>query len=92
MSTLREQLEQLPRDALLPAGWVLDRLADPPAPPKRDNGGPDDLLRVREAAERLNVSRRWLYDHADKLPFTKRLTTGALRFSARGLERWKATR
>jgi len=51
---------------------------------------PDRLLKVREAATRLGVSARYLYGHADELPFTKRLSPKALRFSEQGLERWLA--
>jgi excisionase family DNA binding protein len=51
-----------------------------------------DLLTVVEAAALLRVTRRWLYRHAKKLPFTRRLSRKALRFSRDGLERWVATR
>jgi hypothetical protein len=56
------------------------------------NGGPDQMLTAEEAGGQLGVGVRWMYRHADKLPFTRRLTGGTLRFSARGLERWKETR
>ncbi len=48
----------------------------------------DRLLTAAEVAERLNVPRRFVYDHADKWPFTIRLDEGTLRFSERGLDRW----
>ena len=48
----------------------------------------DRLLTATEVAERLNVGRRFVYDHAEKWPFTKRLDEGTLRFSERGLDRW----
>ena len=48
----------------------------------------DRLLTAAEVAERLNVGRRFVYDHAEKWPFTKRLDEGTLRFSERGLDRW----
>ncbi len=48
----------------------------------------DRLLTATEVAERLNVGRRFVYDHAVKWPFTKRLDEGTLRFSERGLDRW----
>ena len=48
----------------------------------------DHLLTAAEVASRLNVPRRFVYDHADKWPFTKRLDEGTLRFSERGLNRW----
>lgn len=62
------------------------------APAPGGNGKPDRLLTADEAASRLGVSRRWMYRHADTLPFTRRLDRGTLRFSERGLERWQATR
>lgn len=63
-----------------------------PAPTPSTNGGPDKLLTAEEAAERLSVDKRWVYRKADSLPFTRRLGTGTLRFSSRGLERWKESR
>ena len=52
----------------------------------------DHLLTVDEAAKVLAVERTWLYRHADKLPFTRKLSTGTLRFSSNGLQRWMASR
>ncbi len=52
----------------------------------RPTGG-DQLLTVEEAAEKLGVSRDWLYRHSKKLAFTVRLGRH-LRFSARGIERY----
>ena len=49
----------------------------------------DELLTAKEAAEILNVSEDWMYQHASKLPFTKRLSRKALRFSKRGLIRYR---
>lgn len=65
------------------------RLLQPPPP-----SGPetDRLLTVEEAAERLGVSPRWLYRHAGRLPFARRLSRKALRFSEVGLRRWQAAR
>jgi hypothetical protein len=48
----------------------------------------DRLLDSEEAAHRLAVTPRWLYDHFDQLPFGKRLADRTLRFSERGLNRW----
>ena len=62
-----------------------------PSAPSR-NGGPDRLLTAAQAAQRLGVAKRWIYRKADELPFTRRLTEGTLRFSERGLERWKESR
>jgi hypothetical protein len=50
---------------------------------------PDDrLLAPVETAERLGVGVRWLYRHADQLPFTRRLSRKVLRFSENGLRRY----
>lgn len=53
---------------------------------------PDQLLDVNDASAVLGVTPRWLYDHADKLPFTRKLAPRTLRFSERGLYRWLGTR
>jgi excisionase family DNA binding protein len=50
----------------------------------------DRLLSASEVARRLGVSRRYVYDHADRFPFTRRLGSGTVRFSECGLERWLA--
>lgn len=49
---------------------------------------PDRLLTARQAADRLNTTVRWLYRHADQLPFARRLSARGLRFSETGLEGW----
>jgi hypothetical protein len=69
---------------------VLSRSASvsSPAPAKE----PVELLDVSTAAERLGVAPSWLYRHAGKLPFTRKLSHKALRFDAKGLERWAANR
>ncbi len=48
----------------------------------------DRLLTIDEAAERLAVTKDWLYHHAKSLPFTVRPARRQLRFSARGIERY----
>jgi predicted DNA-binding transcriptional regulator AlpA len=53
---------------------------------------PDRLLTPHQAAERLGVTSRWLYRHAPRLPFTRRLSRKVLRFSEAGLWRWQASR
>ena len=47
----------------------------------------DRLLTVDEAARLLRVTPRWLYRNAGRLPFTRRLSRKALRFSEVGLRR-----
>jgi predicted DNA-binding transcriptional regulator AlpA len=54
------------------------------------SSGPDEedrLLTVEQAAERLAVSRDWIYRRASTLPFAVRLDGSALRFSAQGIAR-----
>ena len=48
--------------------------------------GPDRLLTAKEAADLLNVTPRWLYRR--QLPFARRLSRRAVRFSEAGLRRW----
>lgn len=48
---------------------------------------PDRNISIEEAAERLGVSRRYVYAHAGDLPFSRRVGRRLL-FSERGLERW----
>jgi excisionase family DNA binding protein len=56
------------------------RLLNPSTVPVRD-----ELLTVKECAERMSVSTDWLYRAHRRLPFTRRIGT-ALRFSANGLD------
>lgn len=52
----------------------------------------DKLLTPEQAAEMLGQKVRWLYRHASRLPFTRRLSRKSLRFSENGLRRWVAAR
>lgn len=51
-----------------------------------------ELLTADQAAALLSVSADWMYRHACGLPFTKRLSRKALRFSKAGLFRWRDAR
>ena len=51
----------------------------------------DELLDVREAAERLKVSESHVYHHAKSWPFTVRVG-GKLCFSSSGIERYLRSR
>lgn len=56
--------------------------------------GPNPVARnldVAEAAERLGISRGWLYRNAARLPFAVRIGRRVL-FDANGLERWNRGR
>ena len=50
----------------------------------------EEFLTPGEAAALLSVSVDWIYRHASGLPFTRRLSRKALRFSKAGLLRWRA--
>ncbi len=52
---------------------------------------PETLLTATEAVKRLGMTTRWLYAHADTLPFIVRVGR-SVRCSAAGLERWIAKR
>jgi len=72
---------------------LLARLLAAHWPPRTsDQSPPDRLLTTQEASELLGVSPRWLSRRASKLPFTRRLSRKAIRFSEAGLRRWLATR
>jgi len=47
----------------------------------------DKLLTVEQVCEVLNVSEEWIYHHAKKLPFVRKIG-GLLRFSHNGLQRY----
>jgi len=66
------------------------RLMEPVDTSQKTNGNePDRLVTVKEAAPMLNVTPRWLYNHARHLPFARRLSRKALRFSEKGLIKWQ---
>ena len=57
------------------------------------NGHTEDrFLDAEEAAKILSVSPDWLYRHAKKLPFTRKLGPKMLRFSNLGIQKYLATR
>lgn len=100
-----DRAEDLPRDDLPAVLSELEalrarlqlRLVRTPA--RRNGGDPggepdtgDRLLDAEAVAERLDVDERYVYDHADGWPFTRRISPRKLRFSERGLYRWLETR
>ena len=50
---------------------------------------PDQLVDINKAAEMLAVKVRYLYDHHDRFPFSRRIGR-QLRFSVRGIARYLA--
>lgn len=69
---------------------LVARLSAPAPVVPASRADADRLLLPREAAERLGVTVRWLYDHAARLPFARRLSRKVLRFSEVGLGNWLA--
>lgn len=61
------------------------REATTESPTQPSSSSPDRLVNAKEAAKRLNVSTKWVYQHASDLPFTVRFG-GLVRFSAQGIE------
>ena len=59
---------------------------------KSELNGQDQLVDAEEAARLLCVSADWLYRHAKKLPFTRKLGPKMLRFSSLGIQKYLATR
>jgi predicted DNA-binding transcriptional regulator AlpA len=59
---------------------------------KADVNEGDRLLDAPEAAKPLTVSEDWLYRHAKKLPFARKLGPKMLRFSHQGILKYLATR
>ena len=79
-----EALQQVPRDQI-PAvvAALLAKLVDPaPSTPEAD-----PLLTADQVAERLQVDRKWVYRHKDKLGAIS-LSKKHLRFPTSGLERY----
>ena len=52
----------------------------------------DHLLDANEAAKLLSISPDWLYRHAGRLPFTRKLGPKMLRFSYQGIQKYLASR
>jgi len=52
----------------------------------------DRLLTAEQAAEILSTSPDWLYRHAGKLPFTRKLGPKILRFSHQGIQKYLAAK
>lgn len=62
------------------------------APPPSAPAPEDRLLTVEQAAGRMGVSVPWLYRHARRLPFARRLGARTLRFSEASLTAYLARR
>jgi predicted DNA-binding transcriptional regulator AlpA len=49
---------------------------------------PDRLMTAEVVADRLGVSRRYVYEHRAEFPFTVQLPGNVVRFSLQGLEEY----
>ena len=52
----------------------------------------DRLLTVDEVARTLGVTKRWVQRRARRLPFARRISEHAIRYSESGLRRWMSNR
>jgi predicted DNA-binding transcriptional regulator AlpA len=52
----------------------------------------DRLLTAEQAAAILGVGKRWVERRARRLPFARRLSAHAVRYSESGLRRWMSNR
>ena len=52
----------------------------------------DRWLTADQAADLLNVNKKWLYRRASNLPFTRKLSRRKVLFSESGLRQWMETR
>jgi predicted DNA-binding transcriptional regulator AlpA len=60
--------------------------------PAASDESADQLLTAEEVARALGVTRRWVQRRARRLPFARRLSAHAVRYSESGLKRWMANR
>ncbi|HTT75303.1 MAG TPA: hypothetical protein VMF50_04910 [Candidatus Binataceae bacterium] len=61
----------------------------PPKPPKPVVAPATTwTLDIDDLIQRTGMSRRWLFTHADELPFIRRITRKSLRGDAAKLEKW----
>lgn len=90
LQALLQQLRGMePRALLLFASALLAQalaaLTDSPPPAAATT---DVMLTAVEAAPITGMSARWLYEHADELPFARRTGKRAVRFSKAGALEW----
>jgi predicted DNA-binding transcriptional regulator AlpA len=87
-------VEQIPQVLAAFAAWqsaLAARLMVAPATIAETATATDDrLLTVRECAERLRKSPKWVYRRTKSLPFARCLGPRSWVFSQRGLEKWLA--
>ncbi len=77
--------------AALQSALAARLMTPPPAAPSTDVGK-DTLLTVRECAQRLRRSTKWVYRRTKTLPFARQLGPRSWVYSEKGLEKWLARR
>ena len=73
-------------------GLLTSRLLTAAAAPALHHEAAERLLTAEEVAHALGVTKRWVQRRACRLPFARRLSDHAIRYSDAGLKRWMANR
>ncbi|HUY20346.1 MAG TPA: helix-turn-helix domain-containing protein [Candidatus Binataceae bacterium] len=85
--------ELIARAAAVTAALAAPLIAELGRTVQREQGASNDkMLTVHEAAEILRCRPRWIYDHAEQLPFIRRRSRKCLLCSESGLRKWLAAR
>ncbi len=86
--------ELIARAAAVTAALAAPMIAEPEpgrtARREQQTPSEDKMLTVDEGAAILRCSPRWIYRHADQLPFVHRLSRKSLLCSESGLRKWLA--
>jgi predicted DNA-binding transcriptional regulator AlpA len=89
-------VERIPLALATLAAWqsaLVARLLVAPTPgPESAPEVEDRMLTVKECAERLRRSTKWVYRRTKTLPFARCLGPRSWVYSQRGLEKWLAQR
>ena len=86
-ATPREQLVELVGDLAAAHAEAFLRLAAPTSPSASADVCNEGNISVDEAARRLGMSGQWIYRHADRLPFVRKIGRRVL-CSAQGVAEW----
>jgi hypothetical protein len=73
-------------------GALMTRLLTSAADEAASHKSDDRLMTADEVASTLGVNRRWVQRRAKRLPFARRISDHAIRYSEMGLKRWMANR
>jgi predicted DNA-binding transcriptional regulator AlpA len=87
-------VEKIPSAIAVLAAWqsalAVRLMTAPESSPAPMTQIEDRMLTVRECAERLRRSTKWVYRRVKTLPFARSLGPRSWVFSQRGLEKWLA--